>query len=280
MSDSNSARAVTVIEPSRGIAFPKLGELWHYRDLLYFLIRRDLGVRYRQTLIGATWAVAGPVAYAIVFSTFLSLIFDRPPSGDVPYPVFLLCGFTLWLFFASAVQQGSTSTLASQSLIPKVYFPRVLLPVSAVTVPALDFLIGFGVLVVTIFLYGLTPSANIVLAPLAFLLAWGMATGVALWFSGIVVRYRDVVFGIPFLLQMLLYSSAVIYPLDLAPETAKQFLALNPMVVVMEMFRWTMLPGVDAPGPLVLIPLAVGVVLIVTGLLNFHRAERGFADVI
>lgn len=271
---------ISVIEPAGKWSFPDLRELWHYRDLLYVLTRRDIAVRYKQTAVGIAWAVLQPVGLAVVFAVFLGIVFDRSPSGGIPYAVFLLCGFTIWVCISQAVGRGAQSTVSSAELIEKVYFPRVIIPIAAIVPPIVDFGIGFVVLLATMLAYGLVPPIQIALAPLVFLIAMALVLGASLLLSGLAVKYRDVLIGVPFVLQVAVYASAVIYPLSLAPESARPFLGANPLVGLMETFRWTVIPGADSPGLLLLVPAAASIVAMIAGLLYFHRTERSFADII
>jgi lipopolysaccharide transport system permease protein len=265
-----------VITPPRGWPRPDLRELWHYRDLVYFLARRDIAVRYRQTAIGAAWAVLQPVAFATVLGLFLTL-FGRVPTDGIPYPVFALAGLSIWLFVSTCLGTAATSTVASSALLRKVYFPRLAIPLAAIIPPVVDFLIALVVLFVAMAIFGVAPSPNIVALPGIFLLAVLVAFGAGLWFSAIAVRYRDIQHVVPFLVQVGLFASPVLYQLDLIPERWQALYSLNPMVGVLEGFRWAVL-GTSPPGALLLIPLAVGLVMLVGGLMFFARAETTFAD--
>jgi lipopolysaccharide transport system permease protein len=268
--------AVHVIEPPRGWPRPDLRELWRYRDLVYFLARRDIAVRYRQTAIGAAWAILQPVAFAAVFGVFLTLLGSVPTDG-IPYPVFALTGMSVWLFVSSSLDLPASSTVASGSLLTKVYFPRLAIPLAALVRPIVDFLIALVVLFAAMAIWGVAPSANIVALPAIFLLAVAVAFGAGLWLSAIATRYRDVQHLVPFAVQVGLFISPVLYQLSLIPERYQLIYALNPLVGVLEGFRWAVL-GTSPPGALMLIPLAVGVLLLTSGLMFFARAEAGFAD--
>lgn len=273
-------RVVDVIEPPTRWGFPDLAGIWRQRELLFLLARRDLAVRYKQTLAGVAWVVIQPLAYAAVYS--LALTFLRAsPSDDVAYPVFVLTGLTLWLSFSSIVSRCSTSLVASSSLISRMHFPRIILPIAALLPNLVDFAVAFVVLIGVMLVYGVTPDVQILFAPLFVLLMVAVGAGIGLWFAAIAVRYRDIQQLVPFVLRIALYSSPVLYGLSLVPEAAQPFMSLNPATGFLEGFRWAVLPGTPAPSlDLILIPLVTAVVLLVTGLLYFRRAEDAFADVI
>jgi lipopolysaccharide transport system permease protein len=280
VSQAHEPPVVSVIEPARGWSFPDLRELWGHRELAYSLARRDIAVRYKQTAIGALWAVAQPLALAGVFSVFLGLLAKVPSSTGLPYPIFALTGMTMWLFFAFAVTNISESTLSNQELISKVYFPRLLLPIAAATPAAVDFCVALVVLLIVASAYGIVPSVHLLLLPAIFALAVATAFGVGLWLSAVIVRYRDVRLLVPFMITVLLFMTPVVYPLSLVPEQLQPLYAVNPMVGVLEGFRWCILPGVSFPGWLLLIPTGVSLLLGATGVAYFHKAEQSFADVI
>lgn len=274
-----AATATTVIEPPSGWPRPRLAEVWHSADLVYFLARRDVAVRYKQTAVGALWAVLQPLLLAGIFTVFLGQLTDVPSEGT-PYALFALTGMVMWLFIANAMARCSESTIASSDLISKVYFPRMAVPLSAVFAPVVDFVAAFAVLVLVLIVAGETPEPQILLVPVVFLVAIGMTVGVGLWLSATVVRYRDVSLVVPFLIQVFLFVTPILYPLSLVPDSYQALYALNPLVGVLETFRWTVLPDASAPGLLLLISAGMGAVLLVTGLFYFTRAEVRFADVI
>jgi lipopolysaccharide transport system permease protein len=277
MSTPSEAPRTNVIIPPRGWPRPDLRELWRYRDLVYFLARRDIAVRYRQTLIGGAWAVVQPVAFAAVFGVFLTLI-GRVPTEGIPYAVFALTGMCVWLFLSGALSLTSSSTLSSSALVSKVYIPRLAVPLAAVIPPIVDFLIALVVLMCAMAIYGVTPSANIVALPGVFLLVLAIALGAGLWLAAFAARYRDVQHVVPFIVQIGLFLSPVLYPMAIVPERYQALYALNPVVGVMEAFRWAVLGTTPPDGHLLLIPFAVGVLLLASGLMVFTRAEARFAD--
>ena len=268
-----------MIEPVSGWSFPDLRELWHSADLVYYLAKRDVTVRYKQTAVGALWAILQPLLLAAVFSIFLGRV-AKVSSGDTPYGLFALTGMTIWLFFSTAIARCADSTISSSSLISKVYFPRIAIPIAAILPPVVDFLAAFAVLVVALLVFGSPPEVKILLAPLVFAVAVAIAAGAGFWLSAIIVRYRDVSNAVTFMITVMLFVTPILYPLSLIPDSYQPLYALNPLVGVLETFRWTVLPGADAPGLLLLAPAGTAVLLIVSGLTYFQHAERRFADVI
>lgn len=269
-----------VIEPPRGWQAPNLRELWEYRDLAFFLVKRDVSIRYRQTLIGTVWAILQPLLLAVVFSVFLGHYARVPSGAGVPYPVFALSGMAMWLYFSQAMQFASDSTVASRELIAKVWFPRMIIPIAAVMPPAIDFVPAFLVALIVQLAYGVVPPVQIVLMPLLALLTLIVALGIGLWLSALNVRYRDIRLAVPFLIMVGLFVTPIVYPFDVVPQSVQAIYALNPMVGVLETYRWMLFPGADWPGWLLAIPLATSAVLLVTGAWYFARAERDFADVV
>lgn len=271
---------VSVIEPRRGWQLPPLREVWAYRDLLYLLLRRDVKARYHQTVVGAVWAVLQPVLLAAVFSVFLGHLAKVPSDDGVPYPVFALCGMTLWLFFVTAVTKSADSTVASSALISKVYFPRLLIPLSAGLVALIDFALALAVLLVVMVAYGTYPSAHLLFLPAVLIVALLIMLGSGLWLSGLAARYRDIKIVVPFASQVLMFITPVVYPLKLVPASLRDIYALNPAVGALEGFRYALLPRAASPGTPFLISILAGLLLTVTGLIVYTRAERNFADVI
>jgi lipopolysaccharide transport system permease protein len=274
-----AAGATTVIRPPTSWPLPSLREIWRHADLIYFLARRDVAVRYKQTAVGGLWAVLQPLLLAAIFTIFLGQLTDVPSEGT-PYALFALTGMVMWLFIANATARCSESTIASSDLISKVYFPRIAVPLSAVLAPVVDFVAAFAVLIAVLTVAGEAPTLRVLLAPGVFAVAGVVTIGVGLWLSAIVVRYRDVSLVVPFLIQVLLFTTPILYPLSLVPDAYQALYALNPFVGVLETFRWTVLPDAEAPGLLLLISAGMGVVLVVSGLFYFARAQQRFADVI
>jgi lipopolysaccharide transport system permease protein len=271
---------LTVIEPVGGLVFPDLRELWRRRDLLYLFVLRDLTVRYKQSVAGALWAVLQPVALAAVFSVFLGILAKVPSEEGIPYPVFALSGMVLWLFFTSSLVRSADSTVASSDLISKVYFPRVAIPLAAALAPVADFAVAFLVVVGALLVYGQPIDAKILLIPLMVPLVLALALGAGLWLSALYVRFRDIGLIVPFMVQVGLFITPIIYPFSLLPDNLRLVYGLNPMVGVLELYRWMIFPSTDWPGAVVIVPLIVAPLLLVSGAAFFERSQRGFADVI
>ena len=268
-----------VFGPTRGWVMPDLSTLWEFRDLLYFLAWRDVKVRYKQTVIGAAWAILTPVMTMIVFSAIFGSLIGIPSNG-VPYPIFVYSALLPWTFFASALRESGSSLVANANLISKVYFPRLVLPIASVLVAMLDFAVAFVVLVVMMLFYRIVPGFGILLVPLFLLLSLLTALGAGLWLSALEVKYRDVRHTVPFLTQFWLFLTPVIYPSSLIPERWRLLYGLNPMVGVVEGFRWSLLGTAKAPDQMVLVSTVVVLVMFVGGLFFFRRVEREFADVV
>ncbi len=267
------------IRPSRGWVRLDWRELWEYRELLYFFVWRDVKVRYKQTVIGAAWAVIQPVLTMIVFSVFFGRLAGIPSEG-VPYPIFSYAGLLPWTYFASALT-GSTNAVVQQgSMITKVYFPRLILPAAPVAAALVDFGIAFTVLVGMMLWFGIVPTPAVLLLPLFVLLAVVAAFAVGVWLSALNVLYRDVRYVVPFVVQFWLFASPVAYPSSLVPEPWRTVYGLNPMAGVIDGFRWALLGTGHAPGPMTAVSALVVALLLGSGLLFFGRVERLFADIV
>ena len=241
---------VTVIEPSKGWVALRLGALWRFRELLYFLIWRDIKVRYKQTALGATWAIIQPVMTMVVFSLFFGKL-GQIPSDGVPYPIFSFAALVPWTFFANGLAQSSNSLVGSSNLITKVYFPRLAIPMGTVLSGLLDFILAFVVLLGMMLYYGISPTLNTLWLPLFLLLAIVTSLGVGLWLSALNVEYRDVRYVVPFLTQFWMLATPIAYPSSLLHEPWRTVYGLNPMVGVVEGFRWALLGARMAPGPII-----------------------------
>ncbi len=268
-----------VIRPSKGWVSLGLRELWAYRELLYFLVWRDVKVRYKQTALGAAWAVLQPVVTMLIFSVVFGRL-AKLPSDGIPYPVFVYCALLPWQLFAYALTESGNSLIANQNLLTKVYFPRLVIPLAAVLTGLVDFGIAFLLLLAMMVYVGIVPTAAVWTLPLFVLLALGSALGVGLWLSALNVQYRDVRYTIPFLTQVWCYASPVAYPSSLLPESWRAWYGLNPMAGVIEGFRWALLGTGHSPGAMLAVSTGVVLVLVVGGLIYFRRMEATFADTV
>ena len=273
------AAPTVVIRPSRGWIPLNLRELWGYRELLYFLVWRDVKVRYKQTALGVSWAVIQPVLMMVVFALFFGQLVGIS-SGDVPYPIFVYVALLPWNLFARGLGEASQSLVANQGLVTKVYFPRLILPAAAVLAALVDFGIAFTVLVGLMLFYGIVPSLAILTLPLFILIAVMAAMGIGFWFSALNARYRDVRHTLSFLTLLWMFATPVVYPLSLVPASSRLLYSLNPMVGVVEGFRWALLGETWTFAPLLAISLISVVALFVGGLFYFRRAERTLADIV
>ena len=268
-----------VIRPSHGWVAINFHELWEYRELLYFLTWRDIKVRYKQTALGAAWAVIQPFFTMVVFSLFFGRL-AQVPSDGIPYPVFAYCALVPWSFFAGSLDRAGNSLVTSANLLTKVYFPRLVIPLSAVMAGLIDFAIAFVVLIGMMAVYGITPTWAIVTLPFFLLLSLVTALGVGLWLSALNVQYRDVRYTIPFITQFWLFASPVAYSANLIPEQWRWLYGINPMSGVIDGFRWALLGRESAPGPLLIVSVVMVVLILVGGLFYFRRMEKSFADVV
>ena len=267
------------IEPSRGWVSLKLHELWEYRELLYFLTWRDIKVRYKQTVLGAAWAIIQPFFTMVVFSLFFGKL-AQVPSDGVPYPIFSFAALVPWTFFANGLGQSANSLVGSANMIKKVYFPRLAVPLATIVAGAVDFVLAFVVLLAMMAFYGIVPTANVIWLPLLLLLAFITALGAGLWLSALNVQFRDVRFTIPFLTQFWLFATPIAYPSSLLDEPWRTLYGINPMVGVVEGFRWALLGTDTAPGPIIAVSSLAAIGLLLSGAYFFRRMERSFADVV
>jgi lipopolysaccharide transport system permease protein len=270
---------VVVVKPSKGWISLNLAELWEYRELLYFLTWRDIKIKYKQTVLGAAWAIIQPFFTMVVFSLFFGKL-AKIPSDGIPYPIFAYSALVPWTFFASGLNNSSNSLVGSANLIRKVYFPRLVVPISSIISSAVDFVLAFTVLLGMMMFYGIFPTANIVWLPFLLLLAFITALGVGLWMSALNVQYRDVRYTLPFLTQFWLFASPIAYPSSLLSEPWRTLYGINPMVGVVEGFRWALLGTDTAPGPIVIVSSVVALMLLIGGVFYFRRMEKTFADVV
>lgn len=268
------------IQPSKGWVALKLDEVWAYRELLFFLTARDIKVRYKQTVIGAAWAIIQPLMTMVVFSIFFGGL-ARIPSDGIPYPIFSYAALVPWSLFAYGLTESSNSLVGSANLIKKVYFPRLIIPLASVLAGVVDFLLAFAVLILMMLGYGIVPTLNILwLIPLVALVLV-TALGVGMWLSALNVEFRDIRYVIPFLTQFWMFITPIAYPSSLIEnETLRALYGLNPMAGVVEGFRWALLGTNTAPGPVILVSALAAVALLVSGMFYFRRMEKSFADVV
>jgi lipopolysaccharide transport system permease protein len=267
------------IEPSRGWVSLKLRELWEYRELLYFLIWKDIKVRYKQTILGGAWAIIQPFFTMVVFSLFFGKL-AKVPSDGIPYPLFSFAALVPWSFFSNGLNQASNSLVGNSNLITKVYFPRMAMPIASVLGGIVDFILAFIVLVGMIFYFGMAPTANVVWLPLLLILAFFTSLGVSLWLSALYVQFHDVRHIVPFLTQIWLFATPIAYPSSLLAEPWRTLYGINPMTGVVEGFRWALLGTKTAPGPIIIVSALVAVGLLLSGAFYFRRMEKTFADVV
>jgi lipopolysaccharide transport system permease protein len=266
-------------EASKGWAWPRLGQLWEFRELVYFFAWRDIKVRYKQTVLGGLWAIIQPFLTMVIFSLFFGRLASVPSDG-LPYPIFSYAALVPWTFFANALNQASNSLVLSSNMIKKIYFPRLALPIAAVLAGIIDFVLALSVLLGMMLFYGLLPTLNIVWLPVFLLLALVTSLGVSLWLAALNVQFRDVRYTIPFLTQVWLFVTPIAYPSSLLSEPWRTLYGLNPMAGVAEGFRWALLGTQTAPGPMTIVSALVALTLLVSGAFYFRRMEQSFADLL
>lgn len=281
---SSSTETLTAVprirlQPSNGWRALNLREFWRYRELLYFLSWRDIKVRYKQTALGALWAILQPFLTMLIFSLFFGNL-AKMPSDGIPYPIFAFAALVPWTFFSNGLTQSGNSLVQSAGMLKKVYFPRLIVPISSILSGVVDFLFAFLVLIGLMFWYGIAPTANVVWLPFLLLLAFGTALGVGLWLSAMNVQFRDVRYTIPFLAQFWLFATPIAYPSSLLSEPWRTIYGINPMVGVVEGFRWALLGTATAPGPLIIVSALTMLTILITGMFYFRRMESTFADVV
>lgn len=274
-----SALQVFRIEPSSGWLSLRLRELWHYRELMYFLVWRDIKVRYKQTALGASWAILQPFLTMVVFSLFFGKL-AKVPSDGIPYPIFSFAALVPWTFFANGLTQSSNSLVGSSNLITKVYFPRLTIPLASVMAGVVDFVLALLVLVAMMFYYGVVPTYKVIFLPLFLLLALITSLGVGIWLSALNVKFRDVRYIVPFLTQFWLFATPIAYSSSLLSEPWRTFYGLNPMVGVVEGFRWALLGTNTKPGMMIIVSSLAAITLLLSGAFYFRRVEKTFADIV
>jgi lipopolysaccharide transport system permease protein len=276
---AQSSATVIRIEPSRGWPSLKLRELWEYRELLYLLAWRDIKIRYKQTVLGVSWAIIQPFFSMVVFSLFFGHL-AKMSSDGVPYPIFNYTALVPWMFFANGLTQASNRLVSNVNLIKKVYFPRLLIPLAAALSGVVDFVLAFVVLLGMMLYYGIVPTSHVFWLFLFLLLAFVTAVGVGLWLSAMNAQFRDIQYTLPFLIQFWFFSTPIAYSSSLVPEPWRPLYGLNPMVGVIEGFRWALLGTATAPGAMVAASASTALLLLITGAFYYRRLEKTFADVL
>jgi homopolymeric O-antigen transport system permease protein len=276
---AREGRPIREIRPHRGLFDLDLGSVWRYRELLHFLVLRDLKVRYKQAALGAAWVIIQPLFTVAIFTAVFG-VFARIPSDGLPYALFALAAVIPWTYFAEALRRSSTGLVDDAELIRKIYFPRLVLPLASVIAPLVDFLISLGVLVLVMAWYRVIPTIHLLIMPAFLAMALALSLAFGLWLGPVNVRYRDIKYILPFFVQVWMYASPVVYPLSMVPERWRLLYSLNPMVGIIEGFRWTLLGTTTPDSGAIAMTIALTLVLLASGLIFFRRAERTFADVI
>lgn len=267
-----------IIRPPRKWVPIDFQEIWAYRELLFFFTWRDVKIRYKQTGLGFAWAVIQPLFTMIIFSLIFGA-FAKIPSDGIPYPLFSYAALLPWTLFAEGMTRSTNSMVANAPIMTKVYFPRLLMPISGIMSPLVDFCIAFSILIAMMVYYGFVPTVNVIFLPAFLLLAIATSLGVGLWLSALNVQYRDFQYTVPFLIQIWMYASPVVYPASMLPENLRVLYGLNPMAGVIEGFRWALL-GTTPPSAMILVSVGVVVVMLVSGLFYFKKMEQYFADLV
>lgn len=268
-----------IIRPSRGFGSLGLGAVWEYRDLLLFLMKRDIQLRYRQTVLGVAWAVLQPLSTMAIFTIFFGR-FGKMPSDGLPYALFALCALVPWQLFAYALTESSNSLVANQNLVTKIYFPRLVIPLAAVLAGLIDFCVAFVLVLLMMAYYHHAPTVAVLCLPFFLLLAIVTALAVGLWLSALNVQFRDVRYVLPFLTQFWFFATPIAYSTSLIPEKWRPLVGLNPMAGVVEGFRWALLGTSQPSVPLLIVSALVSLGLLYSGTLYFQRMERSFADIV
>jgi lipopolysaccharide transport system permease protein len=269
---------LAVIEPKTGWVALNLRDLWHYRDLLYILTERDIKVRYKQTALGATWAIIQPLFTMLIFSLFFGKLAGIPSDG-IPYPLFVYAGILPWIFFSNALNKSGNSLVSNSNLITKVYFPRMIIPIATVAAGLLDFLIAFVFLVILMFYYGVGVSANLLMLPVLVVLTSLLAIGVGMYTSALNVKYRDIGQILPFLVQLWMFATPIIYPASIVPEQWRWLLSINPLAGLIEGYRASFF-GTPFDWFALAISAVITFGILIYAAYTFRKMERGFADVI
>ena len=275
---ANFKSSVKIIRPVDGWLPIDLKELWEYRELVYTFAMRDIKVRYKQTALGAAWAVIQPFMMMVVFTIFFGKL-AKIHSEGIPYPLFSYAALLPWTLFSEGITRSTNSMITNASIMTKVYFPRLVMPISGILSPLIDFMIAFVILIAMMLYYGFVPTINIIWLPVFILLALMTSLGVGLWLSAFNVQYRDFQYTLPFLIQLWLFASPVVYPSTLLPESYRWIYGLNPMAGVIEGFRWALL-GTNPPSTMIAFSFMIVMVILISGAYYFKRMEKTYADVV
>ncbi len=274
-----AANRITRIEPTAALRFLDFSEMWHFRELTYFLTWRDIQIRYKQTAIGVLWVVLQPLSSIIVFSLFFGRL-AKIPSDGTPYPLFVFAALLPWQVFARAMMESASSLVTDQRLVSRVYFPRIIVPLASVGAAVFDFGVTFVLFLIMMAFYGVMPGIHVLMLPVFLLLMIATALGVGFWLAPLNVEYRDVAVVLPFLTQLWLFITPVVYPSSMIPEKWRFLYGLNPMTGVVDGFRWALLGAGEGPSPMLFISAATAIVLLITGIFFFRNRERTFTDAV
>jgi lipopolysaccharide transport system permease protein len=267
-----------IIRPPRKWVPVDLHELWNYRELLTSFTMRDIKIRYKQTALGFLWAIIQPLFMMLIF-TIIFGSFAKIPSDGIPYPLFSFAALLPWMLFSEGLTRSTMSMVTNSNIMTKVYFPRLIMPISGILSPLVDFAVSIIILILMMAYYGFVPTINVVFLPLFILLALATSLGIGLWLSALNVKYRDFQYTVPFIIQIWMYASPVVYSASMIPEAIRPLYGLNPMAGVIEGFRWALL-GTEMPGSIIFVSVCVVVVLLVSGMFYFRRMEQYYADIV
>lgn len=273
----STAHHIQIRPPKKWVPID-IGELLNYRELLFSFMWRDIKIRYKQTALGFLWAIIQPLFMMVIFTVIFGG-FAKIPSDGIPYPLFSFAALLPWLLFSEGLTRSTMSMVSNANIMTKVYFPRLIMPVSGILSPLVDFAVSISILVIIMAFYGFVPTINVVFLPLFILLALATSLGVGLWLSALNVKYRDFQYTVPFIIQLWMYASPVVYPASIVPASLKLLYSLNPMAGVIEGFRWALL-GTEMPGAMILVSVGVVILLLVSGAFYFRRMEQYYADVV
>jgi lipopolysaccharide transport system permease protein len=274
----NSTPPTLIIRPPRKWVPVDFHELWNYRELLTSFTMRDIKIRYKQTALGFLWAIIQPLFMMLIF-TIIFGGFAKIPSDDIPYPLFSFAALLPWMLFSEGLSRSTMSMVVNSNIMTKVYFPRLIMPISGILSPLVDFAVSIVILVILMGYYGFVPTINVIFLPLFILLALATSLGAGLWLSALNVKYRDFQYTVPFIVQLWMYASPVVYPASMIPAAFRPLYGLNPMTGVIEGFRWALL-GTEVPGSIILVSVGVVIVLLVSGMFYFRRMEQYYADIV